>query len=127
MDAFYQDKDVFVNFSVTEGGPLTLFESLSHGLVPVVTDAGCARRFIREGENGYLIDSPEAAVETLKGLAGNLASLQGLGGKGLGGVRLPAGGYGGPGPPVAGRIRAYSVRERGLWRKNQKGGRPWSG
>lgn len=85
MDAFYRDKDVFVNFSVTEGGPLTLFESLSHGLVPVVTDAGCARRFIREGENGYLIDSPEAAVETLKGLAGNLALCRALGEKALAG------------------------------------------
>lgn len=79
MDAFYQDKDVFVNFSVSEGGPLTLFESLSHGLVPVVTDAGCAKRFVREGENGYLIDSPEAAVEALKGLAGDLTACRALG------------------------------------------------
>ncbi|MGI6254799.1 MAG: glycosyltransferase family 4 protein [Acutalibacter sp.] len=79
MDAFYQDKDVFVNFSVSEGGPLTLFESLSHGLVPVVTDAGCAKRFVREGENGYLIDSPEAAVEALKVLAGDLTACRALG------------------------------------------------
>lgn len=85
MDAFYQDKDVFVNFSVTEGGPLTLFESLSHGLVPVVTDVGCARRFIRDEENGYLIDSPEAAVETLKGLSGNLEFCRALGEKALAG------------------------------------------
>ena len=79
MDAFYADKHAFVNFSVSEGGPLTLFESMSHGLVPVVTDAGSAKRLILEGESGYLIDSPEQAVERLCGLAGDrqkLAAMQ---------------------------------------------------
>ena len=71
MDAFYADKHAFVNFSISEGGPLTLFESMSHGLVPVVTDAGSAKRLIREGESGHIIDSPEQAVERLCGLAGD--------------------------------------------------------
>lgn len=83
MDAFYEDKDVFVNFSVSEGGPLTLFESLSHGVIPVVTEAGCAKRFIRQGENGFLIDSPQAAVEVLKDLAGDVAAYRALGEKAL--------------------------------------------
>ena len=83
MDAFYEAKDVFVNFSVSEGGPLTLFESLSHGVIPVVTEAGCAKRFIRQGENGFLIDSPQAAVEVLKDLAGDVAAYRALGEKAL--------------------------------------------
>ena len=41
--------------------------------------------FIRDEENGYLIDSPEAAVETLKGLSGNLEFCRALGEKALAG------------------------------------------
>lgn len=85
MDTFYADKHVFINFSVSEGGPLTLFESLSHGVVPVVTDAGCAKRFIREGENGFIIDSPAATAEVLRKLAGNLDTCRTLAERALSG------------------------------------------
>lgn len=69
MNAFYADKHAFVNFSRSEGGPLTLFESMSHGAVPVVTDAGSARKLIREGESGHIIDSPSQVVDRLCALA----------------------------------------------------------
>lgn len=65
MDSFWKNHQVFINFSKSEGGPLTLFESMGHGLVPVVTDAGCGKQLVSSGENGFLIETPEEAVEAI--------------------------------------------------------------
>ncbi len=72
MDAFWSNKHVFINFSISEGGPLTLFESMSHGLVPIVTNTGSASRLVFEGESGHIIHSPYEAVDALCALAENI-------------------------------------------------------
>ena len=78
MDDFWRDKHVFINFSVSEGGPLTLFESMSHGLVPVVTNAGSASRLVFADKSGYIIDSPQTAVDALTELAGDMSRCERL-------------------------------------------------
>ena len=77
MDDFWRDKHVFINFSVSEGGPLTLFESMSHGLVPVVTNAGSASRLVFADKSGYIIDSPQTAVDALTELAETCRAVNG--------------------------------------------------
>lgn len=79
MEDFWRDKHAFVNFSISEGGPLTLFESMGHGLVPVVTEAGSARRLIAEGANGFIIESPDEAADRLAILASDRARLRAMG------------------------------------------------
>ncbi len=75
MEAFWRAHQVFVNFSLSEGGPLTLLEAMGQGLAPVVTDAGCGKRLIESGKNGVLIASPKETIDALAALANDPARL----------------------------------------------------
>ena len=60
-----------MNFSVAEGGPLTLLESMSQGVVPVVTRAGIYPQLIHNGKNGFLINNPKDVAEIISILSKN--------------------------------------------------------
>lgn len=50
-----QHHDVFILASEIEGGPLTLLEAMSLGLVPVCNDAPCLTQEVVNPENGFII------------------------------------------------------------------------
>jgi glycosyltransferase involved in cell wall biosynthesis len=49
---------IFVNLSNQEGVPMAMIEAMLCGLVPVVTSVGGVPSVVRDGENGFLVDSP---------------------------------------------------------------------
>jgi glycosyltransferase involved in cell wall biosynthesis len=83
MDEFWKDKHVFINFSTNEGGPLTLYEAMAHGLALVVTDTGCARKFVVEGYNGYMITQSDHVVDRLEYLSQNRGECMQMGQRAL--------------------------------------------
>lgn len=78
MNSFWQQHEVFLNFSREEGGPLTLVESMSQGVVPIVTPVGNGKDFVNTGENGYLISSPLEASNAIMRLATNSTLLHNM-------------------------------------------------
>ncbi len=65
----YQQFDCLVISSVSEAGPICLFEALASGVPVVSTAAGWATQMIRDGDNGYLVstvDQMAAAVESIR-------------------------------------------------------------
>ncbi len=58
-DAFLQG-DIFLLPSHFEGLPIALLESMSYGLVPVVTDTGSMAVVVKNGINGYIIDKNDS-------------------------------------------------------------------
>lgn len=76
MAAFWAAHQVYLNFSKTEGGPLTLLEAMGLGLAPVATDAGCGRRLFADGENAMAIHSPQEAVDAVARLAADRVLLE---------------------------------------------------
>lgn len=65
----YQDFDCLLISSMSEAGPLSLFEALATGIPVVSTSVGWAPYLIKPGVNGYLADSIEeqiAAVESIQ-------------------------------------------------------------
>ena len=53
---------VFVLPSLYEGLPISLLETMSYGLVPVVTDVGSIGEYVKDGENGLLIGLRDAGA-----------------------------------------------------------------
>ena len=49
-----------------EGFSLSLVEGMSQGLVPVSYPVGVAREIIRNGENGFIVNSQKEAEEKIK-------------------------------------------------------------
>jgi glycosyltransferase involved in cell wall biosynthesis len=49
--------DIFLLPSLFEGLPISLLESMSFGLVPVVTGVGSIKHVVTTGQNGILVDS----------------------------------------------------------------------
>ena len=52
---------IFVLPSFYEGLPMSLLESMSYGLVPVVTDVGSIGEYVKDGVNGLMIGIRDAA------------------------------------------------------------------
>ena len=52
---FLQDKDIYVNASSYESFSISAVEAMSMGLVPIVTRETGMSRYIRDGENGFII------------------------------------------------------------------------
>ena len=48
--------EIFLLPSLFEGLPMSLLESMSFGLVPVVTGVGSIKHVVKTGENGILVD-----------------------------------------------------------------------
>lgn len=62
--------DIYVNPGRYEGFCLSLIEAMSQGLVPVIFPIGVAPEIIKNGKNGYLVNSVEEMEEKIKFLAG---------------------------------------------------------
>ncbi|MEE9201845.1 MAG: glycosyltransferase [Dehalococcoidia bacterium] len=77
LPAYYSAADVCVLPSRYETFGLVILESLACGTPVIVTREGCAEEVIRPGENGWLIDGPDAPQ--LSGLLQGLAVLPGGG------------------------------------------------
>jgi glycosyltransferase involved in cell wall biosynthesis len=58
--AVFKCSDVFVMPSHFEGLPMSLLESMSFGLVPVVTNVGSIKYVVQSGENGIMVDKNPA-------------------------------------------------------------------
>jgi glycosyltransferase involved in cell wall biosynthesis len=68
--ALYKNCQIFLLPSLFEGLPMSLLESMSFGLVPVVTSVGSIKHVVQHGQNGILVDDNPAedtalAVEKL--------------------------------------------------------------
>ncbi len=53
---------VYASTTITDGLPLSHFEAMAAGAVPVCTDIGANRLWIRDGENGFLAPVGDAAA-----------------------------------------------------------------
>ena len=60
MVKFYRSADVYVSLSFTDSGPVSMLEAMACGCVPVVSDLKNIREWVRNGENGYLVDPGDA-------------------------------------------------------------------
>ena len=71
--------DVFIMASEHEGGPLTLLEAMSLGLVPVCNDIPCLVQEVVNSENGFRISrTAEAFAETIAFLHNNRPRMEQL-------------------------------------------------
>ena len=64
-----QNTDIFVCTSITEGGPIALWEAMSMNIPVVSTKVGGAPQYIKNGFNGYLCnisDSEDLANKVYK-------------------------------------------------------------
>ena len=59
--ALFRRCQVFVLPSLYEGLPISLLETMSYGLVPVVTDVGSITEYVDDGVNGLLIKTKDTA------------------------------------------------------------------
>lgn len=61
-DAFsiISEMDILVISSLSEGGPLTLFEAMAAGTAVIATNVIGLSHFVKPGESGYLIPSKDA-------------------------------------------------------------------
>lgn len=70
-DAFHAI-DLYLVTAREEGGPKAVLESLAAGVPLVSTRVGMAEDVLRPGENGFLVDAPDA--DAIAGAAGRLLS-----------------------------------------------------
>jgi glycosyltransferase involved in cell wall biosynthesis len=69
LPAYYWISDLLVNLGIEDRNPLVLFEALAAG-IPVLFSkrVGNAIDFVKDGENGYIVDPFDAEAITLKAL-----------------------------------------------------------
>jgi len=67
LASYYKTSDIFLNTSDYEGYGRTIVEALSAGTPVITTDIGCARDYIKDRENGFIIPvrGTDKLVETL--------------------------------------------------------------
>jgi len=72
------NSSVFLLPSYYEGLPISLLETMSMGVVPIVTDVGSIREVVVNGQNGFIIDkkSPKQIAEKIRLLYNNKELLQ---------------------------------------------------
>jgi glycosyltransferase involved in cell wall biosynthesis len=72
-----REHDVFIMASEIEGGPLTLLESMSFGLVPICNDIPCLAQEVVKPDNGFIIPlDPRRYAESLGVLHSDRALLE---------------------------------------------------
>jgi glycosyltransferase involved in cell wall biosynthesis len=91
--------DVYVSTSKSDSTSVSLLEAMACGTVPVVTDLPANREWIRDGENGRIVRSDDAAS-----LAG--AVIEALDNASF--------------RTTAREINLLVINERGLWKKNMR-------
>lgn len=79
--AIYQNSDVFVMPSLNEGMSNNLLEALSSGLPVLMTPVGGAEELVKNGENGFLIETKNSDIiaEKLAYLLDNLEKVDEMG------------------------------------------------
>ena len=55
LEKFYRQADVFLLTSNSEGWGMAVIEAASYGLPIIMTDVGCAREVIKDGESGIVL------------------------------------------------------------------------
>tara|TARA_B100000029_G_scaffold315722_1_gene308138 strand:+ start:3152 stop:4297 length:1146 start_codon:yes stop_codon:yes gene_type:complete len=55
VQSFLAGADIFVCSSITEAGPMTVWEAMSMGKAVVTTDVGSVRQYIEDGISGYIV------------------------------------------------------------------------
>lgn len=63
--------DIYLNPGRYEGFCLSLIEAMSQGLVPIVFPIGVAPEIIKNGKNGYIVNSVEEMITKIKYLKNN--------------------------------------------------------
>ena len=63
LEKSYQNADIFVLTSLSEGMPAVILEAMGCGLPVVASDVGGNNEIVHDGENGYLVSGDD--VETL--------------------------------------------------------------
>ena len=78
---FFRRLDVFVMPSYFEGLPVALLESMSYGVVPVVTPVGSIMQVVTDGRNGVLtkVKDSRSVVEAIEKLAADRVLLSSMG------------------------------------------------
>ena len=78
---FFRRMDIFVMPSYFEGLPISLLESMSYGIVPVVTPVGSIPQVVTNGLNGLLVNvkEVEGIVDVVKRLSKDRRQLLHLG------------------------------------------------
>lgn len=77
----YQNQDIFILPSYSEGFPVTLIEAMKSGLIPLVSDLpGGIPEVVKDGETGYLfpINQPDLYAEKIEYLSYNREKLEEL-------------------------------------------------
>jgi len=74
----YNRSDVFVALPESDGTSVTLLEAMYYGLIPVLSDIDANRYWIRDGENGFLVDpdNGEQSVAKLNHVIDHLDELR---------------------------------------------------
>lgn len=74
------DSDIFLLPSRYEGLPVALLEAMAAGCVPVASDIGSVREVVKDGVNGFLVESGNVSqmIEKLKPLLSAEADLKSL-------------------------------------------------
>lgn len=60
LEKSYQNADIFVLTSLSEGMPAVILEAMGCGLPIIASDVGGNNELVHEGENGYLISGDDA-------------------------------------------------------------------
>ena len=81
MQAFWRDKDIFINISDFEGVGLSMLEAMSNGVVPIETDVAGADEFIKNGVNGYYVSigDVEGMIAKIKLLVDDRNKMESMG------------------------------------------------
>lgn len=76
-DDLLKNSDVFIMPSFYEGLPMALLECMSFGVVPVVTNVGSIGEYVKDGENGIIINVKDSGtiVDSVKVLDKKRAQL----------------------------------------------------
>ncbi|MDD4052569.1 MAG: glycosyltransferase family 4 protein [candidate division Zixibacteria bacterium] len=73
MPDFYNSLDIYLVTARVEGGPMPVIEAMSCGIPVISTPVGMVPDFIRDGENGIMIDHDDVsgAVAAIRRLSAN--------------------------------------------------------
>jgi len=63
LEKSYQDADIFILTSLSEGMPSVILEAMGCGLPVIASDVGGNNEIVHEGQNGYLINGDD--IDTL--------------------------------------------------------------
>lgn len=81
VPSFLKSADIFVFTSISESGPMAVWEAMSMGKAIVTTDVGSVNQYIINGESGFIvpIKDPKALCEKVEILLNDPALRQSMG------------------------------------------------